>query len=99
MGRCPFSICAMVLWATPEFAATCSCVHARPSRSRLSFSPVVATAVSIAVFLFYREHILNSEELLAHLDELEGKTLGCWCTPEERCQGDVLLELLRDRAS
>jgi hypothetical protein len=43
----------------------------------------------------YREHILKSEELLSRLGELEGKTLGCWCTLEERCHGDVLLELLK----
>jgi uncharacterized protein DUF4326 len=46
----------------------------------------------------YREYILNSEELLSRLDELEGRTLGCWCKPDERCHGDVLLELLEARA-
>jgi len=43
----------------------------------------------------YREHILKSEELLSRLGELEGKTLGCWCKLEERCHGDVLLDLLK----
>ena len=46
----------------------------------------------------YREYILNSEELLSRLGELEGRTLGCWCKPDERCHGDVLLELLEERA-
>jgi glutaminase len=45
----------------------------------------------------YREHILNSEELLSRLGELEGKTLACWCRPDEPCHGDVLLELLAQR--
>lgn len=41
----------------------------------------------------YKEHILASPELMAALDELEGKVLGCFCKPEP-CHGDVLLELL-----
>jgi hypothetical protein len=45
----------------------------------------------------YREHILDSEELLSRLDELEGRVLGCWCKPEELCHGDVLLRLLEER--
>lgn len=28
-----------------------------------------------------------------NLDELRGKTLGCWCAPKP-CHGDVLLEML-----
>ncbi len=44
----------------------------------------------------YREHILNSPELLEALDELEGKVLGCWCKPKS-CHGDVLLELLTQK--
>lgn len=44
----------------------------------------------------YKEHILNSPELLDSLDELEGKTLGCFCKPE-KCHGDVLIELLTKR--
>jgi hypothetical protein len=30
------------------------------------------------------------------LDELEGKTLGCFCKPKP-CHGDVLLELLSQK--
>lgn len=41
----------------------------------------------------YKEYILNNEELLSHLDELDGKVLGCWCYPKT-CHGDVLLELI-----
>jgi len=41
----------------------------------------------------YKEYVLASPELMAALDELEGKVLGCFCKPEP-CHGDVLLELL-----
>ena len=44
----------------------------------------------------YRERILNSEELLSRLGELEGKTLGCWCKLDQRCHGDVLLDLIEE---
>jgi hypothetical protein len=41
----------------------------------------------------YKEYVLNSPELMESLDELDGKTLGCFCKPEP-CHGDVLLELI-----
>ena len=44
----------------------------------------------------YREHVLNTPELMESLDELEGKTLGCFCKPKP-CHGDVLLELLTQK--
>lgn len=44
----------------------------------------------------YKEYVLASPELMESLDELEGKTLGCFCKPE-KCHGDVLLELLTIR--
>lgn len=42
----------------------------------------------------YKEWILSQPELLRDLHELEGKVLGCWCSPE-KCHGDVLSELLK----
>lgn len=44
----------------------------------------------------YREYVLASPQLMDSLDELEGKTLGCFCKPEP-CHGDVLLELLTQK--
>lgn len=44
----------------------------------------------------YREYIENNAELLADLDELEGKVLGCWCYPKS-CHGEILMELLTKR--
>jgi hypothetical protein len=46
----------------------------------------------------YREHITkkiaeNPEEY--NLDELRGRSLGCFCKPNESCHTDVLLELLK----
>ncbi len=40
----------------------------------------------------YEEYIKNSD-LINQINELEGKTLGCWCKPE-KCHGDILLKLL-----
>lgn len=37
----------------------------------------------------YMHHIMDSPELVARLPELEGKTLACWCAPQQ-CHGDVL---------
>ena len=44
----------------------------------------------------YREYVLASPELMASLDELDGKILGCFCKPEP-CHGDVLLSLLSQK--
>lgn len=41
----------------------------------------------------YREWIKTQPELLAKLETLRGKRLGCWCKPLE-CHGDVLVEML-----
>ena len=40
----------------------------------------------------YREWLLQQHELMAHLHELQGKVLGCWCKPQS-CHGDILAEL------
>lgn len=44
----------------------------------------------------YREWIKTQPDLLASLEELRGKRLGCWCRPK-LCHGDVLLELLGEQ--
>ena len=40
----------------------------------------------------YREWVVTQVALLESLQELKGKTLACWCSPEP-CHGDVLAEL------
>jgi len=46
--------------------------------------------------LAYREWITKGEgqHLMLDLEELKGKTLGCWCSPKA-CHGDVLIELVQ----
>ncbi len=41
--------------------------------------------------IYIKEKIEKGE---VNLEELRGKTLGCWCKPEA-CHGDVLLRLLK----
>ena len=44
----------------------------------------------------YEKHLRSDSELMSHLGELEGKTLGCWCKPKS-CHGDVLVKLLEEK--
>lgn len=41
----------------------------------------------------YKEYIKSNKQLLKDLKELDGKILGCWCSPN-KCHGDILLDLL-----
>lgn len=41
----------------------------------------------------YKQYVYDSG-LIEDIEELEGKTLGCWCKPE-KCHGDILFEILR----
>ena len=36
---------------------------------------------------------LQRQWILAHMQELQGKRLGCWCSPQ-KCHGDALVSLL-----
>lgn len=38
----------------------------------------------------FEEHLLSNQNLMSSLEELKGKTLGCWCKPKS-CHGDILL--------
>lgn len=44
----------------------------------------------------YREHVLGSE-LVNDLEELKGKTLGCWCDQSGDCHAKVLKELYEEK--
>jgi hypothetical protein len=44
----------------------------------------------------YRDYLRRSPALLARLDDLRGKALGCWCAPEA-CHADALIEELERR--
>ena len=41
------------------------------------------------VILLYEEYIHKHKDLRDSVYQLEGKTLGCWCSPQ-RCHGEVL---------
>lgn len=43
----------------------------------------------------YETWVRQQPDLLAALDELRGKVLGCWCAPLP-CHADVLVKLLRE---
>ena len=44
----------------------------------------------------YEQYIRSKPDLLFQLEELDGKILGCWCSPLP-CHGDVLIRLLNER--
>ena len=44
----------------------------------------------------FKEWAESDEKFMDSLDELDGKVLGCWCSPEP-CHGDVILELIQIR--
>jgi Domain of unknown function (DUF4326) len=46
------------------------------------------------VLASYRLYITRKQSLLARLEELRGKVLGCWCHPE-RCHGEELIRLMK----
>lgn len=41
----------------------------------------------------YAEYVRGNSELMAAIEELRGKRLGCHCSPKA-CHGDVLVEIL-----
>lgn len=41
----------------------------------------------------YQHRLAREDSLLAALEELAGKALGCWCAPR-RCHGDALAGIL-----
>lgn len=53
----------------------------------------------VKVLLEYYEYIIEQKQLLDCLEELDGKTLACWCHNDEPnhrlCHGDILRDLLK----
>lgn len=43
----------------------------------------------------FEKFIRGNKELVGKLDELNGKTLGCWCKPQA-CHGDVIVKLINE---
>jgi len=51
----------------------------------------------MGVIAKYKEYILSRHDLLKHIvDELDNKTLGCYCKPLP-CHGDILAEIVKLR--
>jgi len=48
------------------------------------------------VLRLFHIYIKSLPWMLERLGELEGKTLVCWCKPEE-CHGDILIHLLEQQ--
>ena len=46
----------------------------------------------------YEDYLLSSDDLMKSLNELRGKTLGCWCKPKS-CHGDILLKYANQKNS
>lgn len=44
----------------------------------------------------YEEWIKTQPQLMKDLVELKGKTLGCWCFPNQKCHGDILIKLCKN---
>jgi hypothetical protein len=42
------------------------------------------------------EQYLRNSPLINEIEELRGKRLGCWCSPQP-CHGDVLVKILNGR--
>lgn len=42
------------------------------------------------------EQYIRSSKLINDIEELRGKTLGCWCKPSP-CHGDILTKILNER--
>jgi len=66
----------------------------RPSKWGNKFS-IGRDGTRNEVITKYEEWIRNQPELLASLDEIRGKVLGCWCYPKP-CHGDVLIRLCEE---
>lgn len=43
--------------------------------------------------IMYEDYIRSTPELMNSLEELRGKELGCWCSPQP-CHGNILVKLL-----
>lgn len=39
----------------------------------------------------YENYLLGNKDLMNSLEDLKGKTLGCWCKPKA-CHGDILVK-------
>ena len=43
----------------------------------------------------YENYLLGNTDLMNSLNELKGKVLACWCSPQA-CHGDILIKLIKE---
>lgn len=74
----------------------------RPSKWGNPFSHKEDTVAEFKVgsreeaLIKYKEWLMSQPELLKDLEELKGKTLGCWCKPLP-CHGNILAEIVDEK--
>lgn len=83
-------------WRLPEGAVVVS----RPTVWGNPFPAATHGGRGRATYLFrrwieghYPGHEAQREEVLRRLPELKGKRLCCWCSLEDPCHADVLIEM------
>lgn len=69
----------------------------RPSKWGNPFE-IIRDGTRESVIAQYEAWIRTQPELMAALKDLDGKILGCWCSPKP-CHGDVLLKLIESERS
>ena len=45
----------------------------------------------------FEKFVRSNEALMNQLDYLENKVLGCWCTSDSVCHGEVLIKLYNEK--
>lgn len=59
------------------------------------YNPYTVKKYQDQAIILYEQYIRTSA-LIGDIEELRGKTLGCWCKPEP-CHGDILVKILNER--
>jgi len=44
----------------------------------------------------YEKYVRANNFLVNSLPELKGKNLGCWCYPQKKCHGEILVKLYKE---
>ena len=45
----------------------------------------------------FGEYVKNTPHLSNSLEQLEGKTLGCWCKKDRHCHAETLIKLFKEK--
>lgn len=58
-------------------------------------NPFTAAEYGDQAIILYEQYI-RASPLINEIEELRGKTIGCWCAPNP-CHGDILVKILNER--